>query len=106
MKFEKHIFVCINERAAGAPRQCCGEETGTAIAKRFKELIQENKLRTKVRAQRSSCFDICEQGPVAVVYPEGVFYKGISVADVDEIFEQHILNNTPVEHLQLTFSKK
>ena len=106
MKFEKHIFVCINERAPGAPRQCCGEETGTAIAKRFKELIQEHKLRMKVRAQRSSCFDICEQGPIAVVYPEGIFYKGISVSDVDEIFEQHILNNKPVERLQLTFPKK
>jgi (2Fe-2S) ferredoxin len=106
LKFEKHIFVCINERPAGAPRQCCGEERGSAIAKRFKELIQENKLRMKVRAQRSSCFDLCEHGPVTVVYPEGVFYKGISVSDVDEIFEQHILNNKPVERLQLTFPKK
>jgi (2Fe-2S) ferredoxin len=106
LKFEKHIFVCINERAPGAARQCCGDETGTAIAKRFKELIQENKLRMKVRAQRSSCFDICEHGPVAVVYPEGIFYKGISVADVDEIFEQHILNNKPVERLQLRIPKK
>jgi (2Fe-2S) ferredoxin len=106
LKFEKHIFVCINERAPGAPRQCCGEETGTAIAKRFKELIQVNKLRMKVRAQRSSCFDICEQGPVVVVYPEGIFYKGIRVSDVDEIFEQHILNNKPVERLQLTLPKK
>ena len=106
MKFEKHIFVCINERTPGAPRKCCGEETGTAIATRFKELIQENKLRMTVRAQRSSCFDICEQGPIAVVYPEGIFYKGICVNDVDEIFEQHILKNKPVERLQLTIPKK
>lgn len=106
MKFEKHIFVCINERAPGALRKSCGKESGTAIATRFKELIKENKLRTKVRAQRSSCFDICEQGPIAVVYPEGVFYKGIDLSDVDEIFEQHILNNNPVKRLQLTFPKK
>ena len=77
-----------------------------AIANRFKELIKEHRLRLKVRAQRSSCFDICEQGPVVVVYPEGVFYKGISVSDVDEIFEQHILNDKPVERLRLTFPKK
>ncbi len=106
MKFEKHIFVCINERPAVAPRQCCGEETGSAIAKRFKELIQENKLRMSVRSQRSSCFDICEEGPVAVVYPEGVYYKKISIDDVDVIFEQHILNNKPVKRLQLIFPKK
>jgi (2Fe-2S) ferredoxin len=106
VKFEKHIFVCINERTPGAPRQCCGEETGTAIAKRFKELILEHKVRMTVRAQRSSCFDICEQGPIVVVYPEGIFYKGIRVSDVDEIFEAHILNNKPVERLQLISHKK
>jgi (2Fe-2S) ferredoxin len=106
VKFEKHIFVCINERTPGAPRQSCGEENGMKIAKRFKELIKEHKVRLKVRAQRSSCFDICEQGPIVVVYPEGIFYKGINANDVDEIFERHILKNRPVERLQLTFPKK
>lgn len=106
MKYQKHIFVCINERDAAAPRKSCGETTGLSIAKRFKELIQEHKLRMSVRAQRSSCFDFCEDGPIAVVYPEGVFYKQISINDVDEIFESHILNNTPVVRLQLRFPKK
>ena len=106
MKYQKHIFVCINEREPSALRKSCGEETGLAIAKRFKELIQENKLRMSVRAQRASCFDFCEDGPIAVVYPEGVFYKKISLNDVDEIFEEHIVNNRPVERLQLTFPKK
>lgn len=101
MKFKKHIFICINERATGATRKSCEEETGMAIANRFKELIKAHKLRMSVRAQRSSCFDICEQGPIAVIYPEGIFYKEISVSDVDEIFEQHILNNKPVAHLRL-----
>lgn len=59
-----------------------------------------------IKAQRSSCFDICEQGPIAVVYPESVFYKGISVRDVDEIFEQHILNNNPLERQKLNNIKK
>lgn len=59
-----------------------------------------------VRAQRASCFDFCEDGPIAVIYPEGIFYKKITVTDVDEIFENHILNNIPVEHLQLRFPKQ
>jgi (2Fe-2S) ferredoxin len=106
LKYEKHIFVCINERESSAPRKSCGEETGLAIAKRFKELIQQNRMRMSVRTQRSSCFDFCEHGPIAVVYPEGIFYKGISVDDVDEIFEQHIINNNPVKRLLLSFPKK
>ena len=106
MKYKKHIFICINERESSAPRKSCGEETGLAIAKGFKELIQENKLRMSVRAQRASCFDLCEDGPIAVVYPEGIFYKKITIENVNEIFEQHILNNKPIERLQLVFPKK
>ena len=82
MKYQKHIFVCNNQRAAEAPRKSCGEHTGNEIAARFKELIKEHKLRMKVRAQRASCFDICEQGPILVVYPEGVFYGKIGRAHV------------------------
>lgn len=104
MKFQKHIFVCINEREEGAPRQSCGKAHGTEITERFKELIKSHKLRVKVRAQRSSCFDVCEKGPMMVVYPEGIFYGSVQLSDVEEIFEQHILNNKVVERLQLKFN--
>lgn len=101
MKYKKHIFICINQRAETAKRISCGEEIGTAIASRFKKLIKEHKIKTSVRAQRTSCFDLCEQGPIAVVY-----YKNLKLSDVDEIFHQHILNNKPVERLQLKFDRK
>ncbi len=105
MKYKKHIFVCINERETTAPRKSCGEATGMAIAQRFKELIQKHKLRVSVRVQRTSCFDFCEHGPIAVIYPEGVFYKNLCVNSVGEVFDSHILNNIPVEELQLKFPK-
>lgn len=101
MKFQKHIFVCINERAEDAKRQSCGKVVGEEIAARFKELIKEHKLKTKVRAQRSSCLDVCEDGPTMVVYPEGIFYKNLALSDVEEIFNSHILNDKPVERLIL-----
>lgn len=103
--FEKHIFVCINQRVEGAPRVCCGEENGKAIVARFKELIVQHKLKMEVRAQRSSCFDWCEEGPIVTVYPEGIVYGKVSLNNVDEIFNHHILNNVPVEHLKTAFSK-
>lgn len=106
MKYQKHIFVCINQRDENAVRCSCGEENGTEIVARFKELIQSQKLKMKVRAQRASCFDICEQGPIMVIYPEGVFYGKVTPNDVEEIFTQHILNNQPVERLRLKFNKK
>lgn len=106
MKYQKHIFICNNQRDENAQRVSCGETTGNKIASRFKELIQEHKLRMKVRAQRASCFDICEKGPIMVVYPEGVFYGAVKLEDVEEIFANHILNNEPVERLRLHFDKR
>lgn len=103
--YEKHLFVCINERAEGAPRVSCGEVNGTAIVARFKALIVENKLRMKVRAQRASCFDWCEHGPIVTVYPEGIVYGKVTINDVEEIFENHILNNIPVKRLMVDFKK-
>ncbi len=106
MKYQKHIFVCINQRDENAVRCSCGEQNGIEIVNRFKELIQSHRLKMKVRAQRASCFDLCEQGPIMVVYPEGIFYGGVTPNDVEEIFTQHILNNQPVKRLQLNFNKK
>jgi (2Fe-2S) ferredoxin len=103
--FEKHIFICINQRAEGAPRQCCGEETGLELTAAFKSLITEHKLKMKVRAQRASCFDWCENGPIITIYPEGVVYGNVQKSDVEEIFNEHILNNRPVTRLKTQFSK-
>jgi len=105
MKFTKHIFICINQREEGAPRRCCGEAHGTELAAQFKALIKTHQLRMKVRAQRSSCLDLCEKGPTMVVYPEGIFYGNVQLEDVPEIFEEHILNNRPVERLRLNFKE-
>lgn len=97
--YEKHIFVCINERTDG--RKSCGHDVGMALVEKFKKLQSETKLNFKIRAQKAGCFDTCGFGPMVVVYPEGVFYKNVSLNDVDDIFESHIKNNQVVERLVL-----
>lgn len=67
----------------------------------FKEKLKENGLNKTMRAQKAGCLDVCAFGPGMVVYPEGIFYGNVTPEDVDEIFESHILNNTPVERLIL-----
>ncbi|HNP47872.1 MAG TPA: (2Fe-2S) ferredoxin domain-containing protein [Bacteroidia bacterium] len=104
MRFEKHIFICTNERAAGE-RKSCGEACGMELVKAFKKAVKDNNLKGRVRAQRAGCLDACEYGPSVVVYPEGVFYGGVQVGDVEEIINEHILQNKPVERLKIDFSK-
>lgn len=98
--FDKHIFICTNQRAEGAPRRSCGEQHGMTIVDEFRRILKEKKLPQLIRAQKSGCLDICDFGQTVAVYPEGVFYVNVQVDDVKEIIEEHIENNRPVERLR------
>jgi (2Fe-2S) ferredoxin len=100
-KFEKHIFVCGNQRPPGHPRGCCDPAGQAALQKLFKEKLKARGLKGKVRANQAGCLDQCEHGPNVVVYPEGVWYGHVTAADVDEIIESHIVGGKPVERLRL-----
>ncbi len=98
-KFEKHIFVCCNQRPADHPRGCCDPQGKAELQWAFKQKLAERGLKGKVRANKSGCLDQCEHGPNVVVYPEAVWYGRVTLADVDEIIESHIIGGKPVERL-------
>ncbi len=106
LKFDKHIFICTNQRT-GKPgdKPSCGETHGMEIVEAFRTKLKAKKLPIKVRAQKSGCLDICFYGQTVAVYPEGVFYVNVQLADVDEIIEEHIINNRPVQRLVLSPDK-
>src|SRR2546430_10602611 len=90
-KFERHIFICGNGRPAAHPRGCCDPTGRAELQKLFKQKLAERGLKGRVRANQSGCLDQCEHGPNLVVYPEAVWYGGVTLADVDEIVESHIV---------------
>ena len=98
-RFEKHIFICENKREPGHPRGCCHEKGSSEIKELFKKRLKELGLNSKVRANTAGCLDACEFGPSVVVYPEQVWYGGVTKNDVEEIIQKHIINNAPVERL-------
>jgi (2Fe-2S) ferredoxin len=99
--FERHVFVCGNQRAADHPRGCCDPSGGEALHKRFKQVIADRGLTRRVRANRAGCLDQCEHGPTVVVYPEAVWYGGVTGDDVEAIVDGHLVAGTPVERLRL-----
>lgn len=99
--FERHIFVCCNQRPPDHPRGCCDPDAGDHLQKVFKKALAERGLNRRVRANRSGCLDQCEHGPTVVVYPDAVWYGGVTEADVAEIVDSHIVNGAPVERLRL-----
>ena len=76
------------------------------LVKAFKKSLKDNGLKSTMRAQRSGCLDACEFGPSIVVYPEGIFYGGVQLSDVEEIVNEHLISDRPVERLVIDFSKQ
>ncbi len=100
-KYERHIFVCCNQREPGSARGCCDPAGEAKLQKAFKEALKVRELKGRVRANKAGCLDQCEHGPNVVVYPEQVWYGGVRVEDVAEIVEQHIVGGKPVERLRI-----
>ncbi len=99
--FEKHVFVCTNVRPEGHPRGCCSAKGSEAIRDAMKAAVARRGLGRKIRINLAGCLDQCEHGPNIVVYPDGVWYGFVTLADVEEIVESHLVNGHPVERLRL-----
>jgi (2Fe-2S) ferredoxin len=98
-KFERHIFICGNRRPEGHPRGCCDPAGEARLQKLFKEKLQQRGLKGRVRANQSGCLDQCEHGPNLVIYPDAIWYCGVTLADVDQIIDSHIVGGVPVKRL-------
>lgn len=101
--YRRHIFFCTNQRAPDAARPCCNDRGGTEMRAYAKAKIKEAGLAGPggVRVNLAGCMDRCEEGPVCVVYPEGVWYTYVDEEDVDEIVERHLKNGEIVGRLRI-----
>jgi (2Fe-2S) ferredoxin len=97
--FDRHVFVCINERPSDNPRGCCKSKGSAEIRDEFKKQLGARGVGTLIRANNAGCLDQCAHGVTVVVYPEQVWYGGVTLADVSEIVESHLIGGQPVARL-------
>ncbi len=100
-EFHKHVFVCTNERTGDDARGSCSPRGAAELVECFKTKLHEHGLKRIVRANKAGCLDQCAHGPVAVVYPDAVWYGGLVPGDVETIIQEHILGGRPVERLRI-----
>ena len=97
--YERHIFFCLNQRENG--EDSCANHRAQQGFDRCKSQVKAAGLAGpgKVRVNKAGCLDRCAGGPVAVVYPEAVWYTYVDEHDIDEIVESHLKNGQVVERL-------
>ena len=97
--FKRHIFFCLNERKNN--EACCAQHNAHAAFDHCKSRVKALGLAGpgEVRVNKAGCLDRCAGGPVAVVYPEGVWYTYVDQSDIDEIVESHLKNGQVVQRL-------
>jgi (2Fe-2S) ferredoxin len=98
--FDAHLFVCCNRRPDGHPRGSCAASGSEKLRDYMKARAKELNL-PRLRVNSAGCLDRCELGPCLVIYPEGVWYRIGSPADIDRVLEQHVRDGARVTDLLL-----
>jgi len=95
--FRLHLFVCTQQKPEGIPS--CPARGSVAVLGALDREIQERGLNHEVQLTTCGCMGLCDEGPVMVVYPAGVWYRRVQPSDISDIVSTHLGNGKPVNRL-------
>jgi (2Fe-2S) ferredoxin len=97
--FKKHIFLCADQ----SQPKCCSKEDSLIVWEHLKKRLDELGLSKQggIFRSKANCLRACMQGPIAVIYPEAVWYHSVTCDVIDRIIKEHIIGGNIVSDYQI-----
>ncbi|MDR2199804.1 MAG: (2Fe-2S) ferredoxin domain-containing protein [Deltaproteobacteria bacterium] len=101
IKSKYHVLICSGGKLRGDKKGMCHTRDAEKLVKKLVEELEDRDLSSEIIVNTTSCYGICDKGPVMVVYPDGVWYGNLDAEKIQTIVDEHLENGKVVEDLKI-----
>jgi (2Fe-2S) ferredoxin len=96
-----HVLICAGSKLVGDKLGTCHSRNATGLVQHLIMELEDHDLASEVIVSTTSCYGMCDKGPIMVVYPDGIWYGKLDADAIETIVEDHLEAGTPVAEYQI-----